>query len=118
MAHHWARRSFLTAAAFFFPIASPLFVMTTATTPLLGQIVPPEVANSRNSAECVVNADNVYVRSGAGENYYPTMKLSKGTKLTVIGEKFDWLKIVPPEGSFSFVGKHYVEKTGEGVGKV
>ena len=114
MAHHWARRSFLTAAAAFSISVASYGVVV----PALGQVVPPEVANSRNSAECVVNADNVYVRSGAGENYYPTMKLTKGTKVTVIGEKFEWLKITPPEGSFSFVGKHYIEKTGEGVGKV
>ncbi|MEA2711034.1 MAG: hypothetical protein QOF78_3635 [Phycisphaerales bacterium] len=109
-----ARRFFLTAAAAVsLTLASPIFLA-----PSMGQVVPPPVENSRNSAECVINADNVYVRSGAGENYYPTMKLGKGTKVTVIGEKFDWLKIVPPEGSFSYVGKHYVEKTGENAGKV
>jgi uncharacterized protein YgiM (DUF1202 family) len=84
----------------------------------LAQVVPPPVENSRNSAECVVNTDNIYVRSGAGDNYYPTMKLAKGTKVTVIGEKFDWLKIAPPAGSFSYVGKHFIEKTAEGVGRV
>jgi uncharacterized protein YgiM (DUF1202 family) len=110
-----ARRFFRTAAAaaVSLTLASPVFLA-----PLAGQILPPPVENSRNSAECVVNADNVYVRSGAGDNYYPTMKLAKGTKVVVIGEKFDWLKIVPPDGSFSYVGKHFVEKKGGGVGVV
>ena len=84
----------------------------------MGQIHPPPVENSRNSAECIINADNVYVRSGAGDNYYPTMKLPKGTKVVVIGEKFDWLKIMPPEGSFSYVGKHFIDKKDGGVGIV
>ena len=111
-----ARRFFLSAAAVSFSIAS--LGLTPAPTTTFAQVIPPEVANSRNSAECVINADNVYVRSGAGDNYYPTMKLNKGAKVTVIGEKFDWLKIVPPPGSFSYVGKHFIEKTGDGVGKV
>ena len=111
-----ARRFLLTAAAASFSLAA--LGLSPAPTTTLAQVIPPEVANSRNSAECVINADNVYVRSGAGDNYYPTMKLNKGVKVTVIGEKFDWLKIVPPPGSFSYVGKHFVEKTGEGVGKV
>ena len=110
-----ARRFFLNAAAAVsVSIASQLIAPSRAT----GQIHPPAVENSRNSAECVVNADNVYVRSGAGDNYYPTMKLNKGAKVVVIGEKFDWLKIVPPEGSFSYVGKHFVEKKADGVGVV
>src|SRR5262249_30841038 len=28
--------------------------------------------------------------------------------------KFEWLKIVPPEGSFSVVGKAYIEKSADG----
>src|SRR5207237_5115745 len=37
----------------------------------------------------------------------------------VVGIKFEWLKIVPPEGSFCYVAKAYVEKRGDGsVGRV
>jgi len=110
-----ARRFFLTAAA---AVSLSLVSQLIAPTRVMGQIHPPTVENSRNSAECVVNADNVYVRSGAGDNYYPTMKLNKGAKVVVIGEKFDWLKIVPPDGSFSYVGKHFVDKKENGVGVV
>jgi uncharacterized protein YgiM (DUF1202 family) len=77
-----------------------------------------QVDNSKVAFAGVINTDNVYVRSGPSENYYPTQKLSKGDKVTVVGIKFDWLKIVPPEGSFCYVAKSYVEKTGEGTGKV
>ena len=39
--------------------------------------------------------------------------------MTVVGIKFDWLKIAPPEGSFCYVAKAYVEKRGDGsVGRV
>jgi len=111
-----ARRFFITAAAAVsLSFASPMLLVAP---PLMGQVHPPTVENSRNSAECIVNADNVYVRSGAGDNYYPTMKLNKGDKVTVIGEKFDWLKVMPPQGSFSYVGKHFVDKKENGVGVV
>lgn len=81
--------------------------------------VAPEVENSRQNFSGVINSSAVYVRSGPGENYYPTMKLDKGVAVTVVGIKFDWLKIVPPEGSFSYVAKAYVEKRGDGsIGRV
>lgn len=79
----------------------------------------PQVDNSKVSFEGVINSNAVYVRSGPGENYYATLKLDKGAQVTVVGLKFDWLKIVPPPGSFSYVAKAYVEKRGDGtVGRV
>ena len=66
-----------------------------------------------------VNANDVYVRSGPGDNFYATLKLDKGAPVTVVGLKNDWLKIVPPEGSFSYVAKVFVDKRGDGsVGRV
>jgi hypothetical protein len=109
-----ARRFLLSAAtAAALTLAAPLAVR-----PAWGQDVPPTVENSRLSAVCAVNADNVYVRSGAGDNFYPTMKLSRGDKVTVIGEKFEWLKVLPPDGSFCYIAKAFVEKTGDSTGKV
>jgi uncharacterized protein YraI len=79
----------------------------------------PQVDNSKVSVVGIVNTNDVYVRSGPGENYYATVKLEKGAQVTVVGLKYDWLKIVPPEGSFSYVAKAYVEKRGDGtVGRV
>ncbi len=77
-----------------------------------------QVDNSKLAFAGVVNSDNVYVRSGPSENYYPTQKLSKGDKVTVVGIKFEWLKIVPPEGSFCYVAKSYVEKVNDTTGRV
>jgi len=74
----------------------------------------PEVENTKYSFSGVVNSNAVYVRSGAGENFYPTLKLDKGAPVTVVGIRFDWLKIMPPDGSFCYVAKAFVEKFGDG----
>lgn len=59
-----------------------------------------------------VTGDNVYVRSGAGVNWYPTTKLGKGTVVRVIGEVAGgWLRIIPPPGSFSYVDAAAIERT-------
>jgi uncharacterized protein YgiM (DUF1202 family) len=79
----------------------------------------PEVENARQQFEGEINANSVYIRSGPGDNFYPTMKLDKGASVKVVGIRFDWLKIFPPEGSFCYVAKAYVEKRGDGsVGRV
>src|SRR5437016_3142722 len=83
-------------------------------------ITPPtEIDNSRFQFEGRVIGNSVYIRSGPSENDYPTLKLNDGQTVTVVGIKFEWLKIVPPEGSFCYVAKAYVEKRGDGsVGRV
>jgi hypothetical protein len=73
-----------------------------------------EIENARQSFIGQINANAVYVQSGAGQNHYPTMKLDKGDRVTVVGMKFDWLKITPPKDSFSYVGKVFVERSGDG----
>jgi uncharacterized protein YgiM (DUF1202 family) len=79
----------------------------------------PEVANSKYQINGVINVDSVYVRSGPGEGYYPTQELTKNTPVTVVGIKFDWLKILPPEGSFSYIGSVFVDRAGDSsVGKI
>jgi len=75
----------------------------------------PDEGNSKFQFEGVVNANAVYVHSGPSENDYPTMKLDRGAHLTVVGIRFDWLKIVPPDGSFCYVAKAYTEKRGDGT---
>jgi uncharacterized protein YgiM (DUF1202 family) len=83
--------------------------------------VAPEVPNAKFNFVGEINGNSVYVRSGPSDSYYPTTKLSKGTRVIVRGVKFDYLKIEPPAGSFSYVGKAYVERRGEaaaGVGRV
>lgn len=81
--------------------------------------VSPEVPNAKFNFVGEVSGNNVYIRSGPSDSYYPTSKLQKGNRVTVRGAKFDYLKIEPPEGSFSYVGKAYVERRGDGsVGRV
>lgn len=78
-----------------------------------------EVENSKYQFEGRINASAVYVRSGASDNDYPTMKLDRDATITVVGMKFDWLKVLPPKNSFCYVAKAYVEKRGDGtVGRV
>src|SRR6266581_2008640 len=71
---------------------------------------PPAVENAKFQFAGVINADSVLVRSGPSENYYITGKLNKGAPVTVVGIKFEWLKIVPPESSFSVVAKNLVTR--------
>lgn len=67
-----------------------------------------------------ITADDVYVRSGPGTNYYHCSKLNKGEKVVVVGSKFSWSRIVPPEGSFSWISKQYVriDPANPGIGVV
>jgi uncharacterized protein YgiM (DUF1202 family) len=79
----------------------------------------PEVPNAKFNVFGEVTGNNVYVRSGPSDSYYPTTKLNKGSRVKVVGEKFNYLKIEPPPGSFSYVGKAYVERRGDGgIGRV
>jgi len=60
-----------------------------------------------------INADNVYVRSGPGKNYYPTSKLHTGEKVEVYRhDPGGWYAIRPVEGSFTWVSGRYL-KVGE-----
>src|SRR5438105_576102 len=60
----------------------------------------PGIENSKYSASGVINANSVFVRSGPSDGDYAVMKIDKGSQVTVVGKRFDWLKIVPPDGSF------------------
>ena len=77
----------------------------------------PEIPTAKYQFLGEVNkATQVY--SGAGDNYYPTLKVDKGASVTVVGVKNDWLKIVPPDGSFSVVAKAFVSKADDGTGTI
>lgn len=82
-------------------------------------VAEPGIENSKYHAAGLINANAVYVRSGPSDNDYPVMKLDKSAAVTVVGLKYEWLKIVPPDGSFCYVSKAYVDRHGDGsVGKV
>lgn len=78
-----------------------------------------EVPNAPYSFVGSVNGSGVNVRSGPAESYYPTAQLNKGDRVVVVGSKFDWLKIVPPKGSFSYISKKFVtQEPGSSIGVV
>ena len=74
----------------------------------------PDVEVARHQFIGQVNTNDVFVRSGSREDAYPTMKLDKGAKVTVVGMKFNSLKLLPPEGSFAYVPQVYIERRGDG----
>lgn len=79
----------------------------------------PQVDNAKFQFVGRINSNAVFVRSGPSNNFYPAVKLDKGAEVKVVGIKYDWLKIVPPEGSFSYVPQAYVDRRGDGkIGRV
>ena len=57
-----------------------------------------------------VTADDVYVRSGPGQSYYPTDKLKPGQQVEVYRhDPGGWYAIKPPEGSFTWVSGRYLK---------
>jgi uncharacterized protein YgiM (DUF1202 family) len=106
--------SFRSLFAFFALIAVPTLIARAQ-----DAVPTPDVANSKYQIDGVINVDSVYIRSGPGEGYYPTGELPKGAKVTVVGIKFDWLKIQPPDGSYSYVGSVFVDKSADATtGKI
>ena len=55
----------------------------------------------------IIGAD-VYVRSGPGTAYYFCSKLNEPARVIVTGQTYGWSRIVPPDGSFSWISKNYV----------
>ncbi len=66
-----------------------------------------------------ITADEVYVRSGPGENYYPTDKLKAGTEVEVYRhDPGGWFAIRPPKDSFSWVSSRHLELDGKNLATV
>lgn len=66
-----------------------------------------------------VTGDDVYIRTGNSLNDYHSGKAGKGFKVTVVDEVLGWAKILPPEGSYSWIAKSYVNVTpGKSTGVV
>lgn len=72
------------------------------------------------AVEAVVRQQDALVRSGPGDrDFYPTLKLSSGSRVRVLRDEGNgWLMIEPPEGSYSLIRSDYVQKTGERSGVV
>ena len=56
-----------------------------------------------------VTGNNVYLRSGKGTAYYACGKANLDDRVTVVGQAFGWAEILPPEGSYSWIHKNYVD---------
>lgn len=57
-----------------------------------------------------INREDVYVRSGPGEEYYPTDKLKLGATVEVYRhDPGGWMAIRPPAGSFTWISARYLD---------
>jgi SH3-like domain-containing protein len=70
-------------------------------------------AQQRFPYKAFINANEVYLRSGPGQSYYPTDKLAVGQEVEVYRhDPGGWYAVRPVEGSFSWVAARYL-KPGE-----
>ena len=59
--------------------------------------------------DAIVDANDVEVRSGPSEHYYPTSRLSRGSRVRVHREDpGGWYMIAPPDHSFSLIAARHV----------
>ena len=66
-----------------------------------------------------VSADDVYVRSGPGKNYYPSGKLQTGDQVEVYRhDPGGWYAIKPIEGDFAWVSARYLKVGEDGLAEV
>ncbi len=57
----------------------------------------------------MITGDQVYVRAGPAQVYYPSGYVNKGEKVVVHKEMFGWAKVEPTKNCFSFIAKEYVD---------
>ena len=50
-----------------------------------------------------------------GVNYYELGQLGKGDLVSVVGQKLGWYQILPPEGTYFYIAKEYVEADPSGA---
>jgi hypothetical protein len=66
-----------------------------------------------------VAADDAVCRSGPGERYYASARLTRGQLVEVYRhDEGQWCAIRPPEGSFSWLAEGHVQPLGDGLGEV
>ncbi len=58
--------------------------------------------------------DDAVVRAGAGDSYYAVGQLKRGAIVNIADRFFEWYKITPPPGMFSYVSKERVKLGGAG----
>lgn len=63
-----------------------------------------------NATNKTVKPRRLNLRSGPGENYSIVGRIEKGTVVSVITNKQEWLKIDAPAGAYGFVAAHLLAK--------
>jgi uncharacterized protein YgiM (DUF1202 family) len=77
------------------------------------------IADQTFPYKAYIVADDVYLRSGPGENYYPTDKLKAGTEIEVYRhDPGGWYAIRPPKDSFSWVSSRHLQLDGNNLATV
>jgi len=72
----------------------------------IGTPKPPETPTGSYVAEAM--GDDVFLRSGAGTNFYKCGKLYKSDRIQVVSTQQGWACILPPPGCFSWIPMQYV----------
>lgn len=100
-------------------VVSVGFSQGAATGPIEGA-AGPEIETPPFPYDAVITADDVYIRSGPGTNFYHCGKFKKGDRVKVVARQFSWSRIVPPAGNFSWIAMQYVkiDSANPGVGIV
>ena len=78
----------------------------------------PEAGGAAGAGVGHVRGNDVYVRSGSHQNYYPVTKLNRGDRIEIVGSEYGWLEIKPPAGAHSLIEKTYVDRVSDQSGVV
>ncbi|HLA85019.1 MAG TPA: hypothetical protein VJL29_09505 [Thermoguttaceae bacterium] len=66
-----------------------------------------------------ITADDVYIRSGPGKDYYPTDKTKSGQLVEVYRhDPGGWCAIRPPQRSYTWVATRYLEPAGRRLARI
>jgi hypothetical protein len=85
----------------------------------VGATLPCAAAEKVFPYKAFVTTNDVYVRSGPGESYYPTEKLKSGTEVEVYRhDPGGWYAIRPLPESFSWVSARYLKLGKDGLGEI
>ena len=80
---------------------------------------PLVAAENKFPYKAFINTDEVYVRSGPGQSYYPTDKLAIGQEVEVYRhDPGGWYAVRPVEGSFCWVNTRFLELKSDGIAEV
>jgi uncharacterized protein YraI len=97
-----------------------LLILTAACCLTLGTFCGSSAAAEPNFPyKAFINANEVYVRSGPGQSYYPTDKLTVGQEVEVYRhDPGGWYAIRPTTGSYSWISARLLHPTGNHLATV